>query len=163
MAINMSVMQYERRKGQELRSDMLTCDALHTRSDIFASIVVLITLVSIKLGFSFLDTIVAVLIAILITKSGIEILKHSSNVLCDASVIAEPNIAAVVNKVSGVKSVHGIRTRGRGDDIHVDLHVTIDAEMHVDDAHKLSHKIESILKKNISGVTDVIVHIEPSK
>jgi len=161
MAVNIFVMRYETKKGHELSSDILICDALHTRSDVFASLAVIGTLVSIKMGISVLDTIVASLIAILIAKSGLKILKSSSEVLCDGSVLSGKRIANIVNKIQGVKSVHNIRTRGRKDDIHVDLHVIINAKMHIDDAHKLSHKIESMLKGGILGVTDVIVHMEP--
>jgi len=163
MVVNIFVMRYENRRGRDLSSDILICDSLHTRSDILASMAVLVTLISIKAGFAFLDTIVASVIALLIAKSGIDILKKSSNVLCDANVLAKSKIANIVNGISGVKSVHKIRTRGRSDDIHADLHVIIDANMHVDDAHKLSHRIESILKEKIPGITDVIVHLEPSK
>jgi len=161
--INILVMRYERKKGQELSSDILICDALHTRSDVLASLVVIVTLISIKIGLSFLDTIVAGLIAVLIAKSGFEILRRSSDVLCDASALEKTNIVDVVNKIPGVKSVHAVRTRGRKDDIQVDLHVIINARMHVDDAHKLSHKIEATLKKKIHGITNVNVHMEPSK
>jgi len=161
--INVFVMKYEQKKGGELSSDILLCDSLHTRSDIFASFAVIGTLISIRMGFFLLDTIVASFIAILIAKTGVQILKTSSNVLCDGNVLATSKIANVVARISGVKSVHEIRTRGRKDDVHVDLHVIIAAKMHVDDAHKLSHKIESTLKKKISGITDVNVHMEPSK
>lgn len=163
LLINVAVMKYERRKGKELSSDILICDALHTRSDIFASLIVLGTLFSIKVGFSFLDIIVAGLIAILIAKSGFKILRMSSNILCDATVLERSRIAGIVNKIRGVRSVHNIRTRGRKDDIHADLHVIIDAKMNVDDAHSLNHRIQSVLKKKIHGITDVIVHMEPSE
>ena len=159
--INFFVMRYEHRKGHQLSSDILVCDSIHTRSDIFASLGVIATLVAVKIGFSFLDTIAASLIAVLIAKSGLEILKRSSDVLCDASVLSDAMIEGVVNKVPGIRSIHNIRTRGRKDDIHVDLHVKIDAEMHIDDAHKLSHKIESELKGQIPGITNVNVHMEP--
>lgn len=163
LIVNIFVMRYETKKGHELSSDILICDALHTRSDVFASLAVIGTLVSIKMGISVLDTIVAGLIAILIAKSGFEILKSSSEVLCDGSVLSRARIADIVSKIQGVRSFHNIRTRGRKDDIHVDLHVIIDANMHIDDAHKLSHKIESMLKSGIPGVTDVSVHMEPYK
>lgn len=163
MAINVFVMRYEHKKGHELTSDVLICDSMHTRSDIFASMSVLITLVSISLGFAYLDVIVASLIALLIAKSGFDILKMSSKVLCDGSVIAASDIEAIVGNIPGVKSIHNIRTRGREDDVHVDLHVRVDADTRVDDAHKLSHLIAGTLKGKLSGVTDVIVHIEPNR
>lgn len=163
ICVNILVMKYEHRRGRQLSSDILVCDSMHTKSDIFASLIVIVTLVSIKFGFSFLDTIVACIIAILIAKSGFDILKTSSDVLCDANVLAKQMIIDTVKGVPGIKSVHRIRTRGRSDDIHVDLHVIIDAYMRVDDAHELSHKIESVLKKKIPGVSDVGVHIEPGR
>lgn len=163
MLINIFVMRYERKKGHQLSSDILVCDSLHTRSDVFASLIVIGTLISIKAGFSFLDMIVASVIAILITKSGFDILKRSSSVLCDANVLAKSKIKGIVTNISGVKSVHKIRTRGRRDDIHVDLHIIINAKMHIKDAHQMSHEIEANLKDKISGVTDVAVHVEPTK
>lgn len=163
LVINIFIMKYEHKKGHQLHSDILVCDSLHTRSDVFASLVVIGTLVSIKLGFAWLDMIVASVIAVLIARTGLLILRQSSKVLCDATVLSEKQIADIVNKIPGVRSVHDIRTRGRKDDIHVDLHVIIDEAMQVRDAHELSHDIESILKDKISGITEVNSHLEPGK
>ncbi|MBU1913147.1 MAG: cation diffusion facilitator family transporter [Candidatus Omnitrophica bacterium] len=161
--INVVVMTYERKKGIELSSDVLVCDSIHTKSDMFVSSAVIVTLISTKLGFPMLDTLVALIIGVLIAKAGFEILKRSSDVLCDGEAIEKARIARVVNSISGVKSTHKIRTRGREDDVHVDLHVTVNTKMHVDDAHGLSHRISDILKEKIPGITDVIVHVEPSE
>jgi cation diffusion facilitator family transporter len=161
--INVAVMRYEYKKGTELSSDILVCDSIHTKTDIFISSAVIITLVSTKAGFPMLDTIVAFAIGILIAKAGFEILKKSSDILCDGEAIEKVKIAKVVSDVSGVKAIHKIRTRGREDDVHVDLHVTVNTSMHVDAAHELSHRISDTLKEKIHGITDVIVHIEPFK
>ncbi len=159
--INVVVMKYEYKKGSELSSDILVCDSIHTKTDIFVSSAVIVTLVSIKLGFPILDTIVAFAIGILIARAGFEILRKSSDILCDGEAIEKAKIAKVVSDVSGVKAIHKIRTRGREDDVHVDLHVTVNTSMHVDAAHELSHRISDTLKEKIPGITDVIVHIEP--
>ncbi len=161
--INVIIMKYEQRKGIELSSDILVCDSMHTRSDIFVSSAVIATLVSTKIGFPILDTLVAFVIGVLIAKSGFDILKKSSDVLCDGEAIEKAKIAKVVSGVSGVKAIHKIRTRGREDDVHVDLHVTVNTSMHVNTAHELSHNISDTLKEKIPGITDVIVHIEPFK
>jgi divalent metal cation (Fe/Co/Zn/Cd) transporter len=60
-----------------------------------------------------------------------------------------------------VKECHQIRSRGRGDDIHIDLHVLVDPEMDVHRAHHLSYAIENKIKRDFRGVTDVVVHMEP--
>src|SRR3989338_11651809 len=160
--VNAIVVKYECRKGAELSSDILICDSMHTKSDMLVSSAVIVTLVSAKLGFPILDTLVALVIGVFIAKTGFDILKKSSDILCDGEAVGKARIARVVNRVAGVKSTHKIRTRGREDDVHVDLHVTVDTRMHVDTAHELSHRISDILKEKIHGITDVIVHIEPS-
>ena len=65
--------------------------------------------------------------------------------------------------VRGVRACHKIRTRGRVDDIHVDLHVQVSPDMHVDKAHKISYEIEGAIRSGIQGVNDVVVHIEPKE
>lgn len=161
--INAVVMKYEYKKGRELSSDVLVCDSIHTKSDMFVSSAVIVTLISTKLGFPIIDTLVAFIIGVLIAKAGFDILKKSSDVLCDGEAVEKAKIARVVSGVFGVKAIHKIRTRGREDDVHVDLHVAVNTSMHVDAAHELSHRISDTLKEKIPGITDVIVHIEPSK
>lgn len=160
--VNIFVMSYEYKKGKELKSDILVSDSLHTKADIFISISVIIALIVIKLGYPILDPIVTMLISIFIAYSGYEILKHSSNILCDSVAnVDNKRIEDVVLSIDGVKACHKIRTRGREDDIYIDLHVQVKASMHVNKAHDISYKIEEALKKDISGVSDVVVHIEP--
>jgi len=162
MGINICVMIYERKKGKELRSDILLSDSLHTGADIFTSASVIIALVVIKLGFAILDPIVTVLISLFIAHAGYDIVKQSSSVLCDTAAILDVRkIEGIVLGTAGVKSCHKIRSRGRPDDVHIDLHVQVNPDMHVDHAHKLSYAIEEAIKKGIPEITDVVVHIEP--
>ena len=162
MIINFLVMRYEEKSGRRLRSDILIADALHTRSDIFISLSVIITLAVIKLGFPMLDPIATIVIAFFIAHSGYEIIKHSSRVLCDTAAIEDlKKIADTVLSVEGVQACHKIRTRGRPDDIHVDLHVQVKPDMRMKEAHNISFAIEDTLKKNIPEITDVVVHMEP--
>ena len=72
-------------------------------------------------------------------------------------------ITDIVLGIKGVKNCHKIRTRGRADDIYVDLHVQVNADMHIDNAHKISYAIEEAIKKEIPEVTDVVVHMEPKE
>ena len=164
MSINIFVMTYENRAGKRLNSDILVSDSLHTRADIFTSASVMVTMVVIKLGYPVLDPIVTMMIAFFIAYAAFSIARDSSKILCDEIVISDYNrIADVIMAVKGVKACHKIRTRGRADDIHVDLHVQVSPDMHVDRAHDISYRIEGAIKNCISGVTDVVVHIEPKK
>lgn len=46
---------------------------------------------------------------------------------------------------------------------HVDLHVLVDRDMHIDNAHKISSAIEEAIKREVPEVTDVVVHMEPKE
>ncbi|KPK98916.1 MAG: cation transporter [Omnitrophica WOR_2 bacterium SM23_72] len=164
MALNIAVMRYEHKKGKQLNSDILISDALHTRADIFTSLSVIITLIVIKLGYPVLDPIATIVISLFIAHAGFDIARHSSRVLCDTAVIMDDKrIADIVLGIKGVKACHKIRSRGRPDDVYLDLHVQVNADMHMDNAHKISYAIEAAIKKEIPGVTDVVVHMEPKE
>ncbi len=164
MAVNLWVMHYERKKGETLHSDILVSDAMHTKADIFTSLSVIITLIVIKLGYPLFDPIATILISLFIAHAAYGIIKYGSAILCDTAPIVDvEKIVNVVLGVKGVKTCHKIRTRGRPDDIQVDLHVQVNADMHIDDAHKISYAIESAIKKGIPEITDVVVHMEPKE
>ena len=161
LAINIAVMIYEKRMGVVLKSDILISDALHTRADILTSFSVIITLIGIKFGFPILDAIATLVISGFIAHAAVDILKESSRVLSDGVAIPIEEIKRIVLSIRGVEECHQIRSRGRGDDIHIDLHVLVDPEMHMHRAHHLSYAIENKIKRDFHGVTDVVVHMEP--
>lgn len=164
MLINFWVMNYERKRGQDLHSDILVSDAMHTKADIFTSLSVIIALVVIKLGYPILDPIATIFISLFIARAGYNIVKKSSAVLCDAAPIVDvKKIVDIVLRIKGVRACHKIRTRGRPDEIYVDLHVQVAPDMHIDDAHNISYTIEEAIKKDIPEVTDVVVHMEPKE
>jgi cation diffusion facilitator family transporter len=162
MVVNFFVMHYENKKGRELKSDILISDALHTRADIFISLSVIIALFAIKFGYPILDPIISMMIAIFIAYAGYGIMKTSSAILCDTAAILDvKQIVDIVLSIEGTKNCHKVRTRGRPDDIYVDLHVQVDNNTRIDAAHKISYAIEDAIKRSIPEVTDVVVHMEP--
>lgn len=162
VAVNIFVMTYENREGKRLKSDFLISDSYHTRSDILVSCSVIAALFAVKFGIPIFDPIVAGLIAIFIGYSGVEILLQTSKVLSDAAVVPPATIKKIVTDFDDVVNCHNIRTRGRQDNICVDLHIWVKPDMHIDKSHELAHSIEERLKKEIPGVREVITHIEPA-
>jgi cation diffusion facilitator family transporter len=162
LAVNATVMMYEYRRGKQLQSDILVVDSMHTRADIFTSISVIAALIGVKLGFPMVDPIITLVISGFITYSAFEIIRQESTILCDGIAIADTSkIKDVVCRMTGVKSCHKIRSRGRPDDVHLDLHVQVDENMIMRDSHRLSYAIEEEIINTFPGVTDVLVHLEP--
>lgn len=164
ITINILVMRYERRKGRELGSDILISDSMHTRADICTSLAVILSLAASWLGFTILDPLITMLISLFIGFSAFEIAKQGSDILCDTAVFLDDNrIKEIVLKVKGVRACHKIRSRGRIDDVHIDLHVQVNPDMHIDNAHQISYRIEEAIKTSIPEITDIVVHMEPQE
>ncbi len=159
--INLFVVWYERKKGKLLKSELLLSDSWHTMTDIFITLTVVAALIGISLRIPHLDSIFSIVIAAIIVMIAIRILKRSSDVLLDKAVIETERIETIVRKVDGVRDCHEIRTRGRADDVYVDLHVLVDNQMTVLTSHRLANIIEHNIRLEIPGVRDVVVHIEP--
>lgn len=162
LLINIFVSTYEYRKGKKLNSYILISDSLHTRSDIFVSIGVVIALICIKIGIpSVIDPIVSIGVSICIFHSAYEIFKSAIDILVDSAVIEEEIIVNVLKNIDGVKDVHNVRSRGSENNIYLDMHIMVEPNTTVDEAHNLEHEIESLFKRHINENTQVIIHIEP--
>jgi cation diffusion facilitator family transporter len=163
IAVNIFVTIYEKKKGETLNSEYLLADAMHTRSDIYASIGVVAGLIFIKLGFPMADPIVGAIVGMLVAKAGIDIIRESTETLVDRTQADITLIKEIVCKVDGVIECHEIRTRGAKNNVFVDLHVLVEPSISVEEAHKIADKVEEDVKKKMPDIVDVIVHIEPSE
>lgn len=163
MAVNIGVMVYETRKGREFGSDFLIADAKHTKSDIMATIAVIVSLILTKMGYPRADPVIGVIITVLIAKVGYDILKSASQTLVDSVCIDTYDVERVIKNVKGVRGCHDIRTRGSAQSIFLDLHVLVDPRLSTGKAHEIADNVESAVKHNFPSVTDIVVHIEPGE
>jgi cation diffusion facilitator family transporter len=160
ISLNFAVTRYEKKKGQALNSSLLLADAAHTKSDIFVSLSVLISLVAVKLGWPWMDGLVALVIVFVIGRTGWAIVCRASEVLSDCAVIDTIKVERIVLSVEGIQSCHKIRSRGSAQITHLDLHIQVDGRMPLEEAHYLSHLAQDRLSQKL-GIADVIVHVEP--
>jgi cation diffusion facilitator family transporter len=161
MAVNITVMRYERGEGRRLGSEILLSDAKHTSADLIVSSSVLATLVAVKLGAPILDVITAFMVSGFIAWAGLNVLRENMEVLADRAPVSDLDILTICRQVKGVEDCHRIRSRGRPDDIYIDLHVLLERQLSLEQAHDIASRIERGLKQHIHGVRDVTVHIEP--
>lgn len=163
LAVNIGISAYEYVIGKRLNSSILVADSMHTRSDIYASIGVIIGFLAVRMGYPMADPIVAVLITGLIVLTGLEIIKNSSAILLDKALIEESVIRRLAESVEGVCSCHRVRTRGSLGDMYIDLHIGVDSSLSIDEAHKIGIAVEEKIRNSIEGVKDVVVHLEPKE
>jgi cation diffusion facilitator family transporter len=163
LAVNMGVARWERRRGEELESPLLTSDATHTSSDVLVTLGVLTTVLLIHAGFGFADLIAALGIAGFIAWAGIGVLRTNLAYLADSARLDPERIVEIACTVPGVASAHKVRTRGMPGSIYVDLHIQVAPHLTVVEAHRVTHWVIDAIKRGFSGVRDVLVHTEPAR
>jgi len=161
MIVNLIVVRYESGRGRALKSEILLADSMHTRSDIYTSFGVVISLIAVWAGYPILDPIGGIVIAVFIARTGYTIALQTTSVLADHVVMAEEDIRSVVMAVPEVLGCHHIRSRGSADYTFLDLHVWFAADTTLFEAHRLSHVVKDRLLERFPYIADAIIHIEP--
>ncbi|HTV25723.1 MAG TPA: cation diffusion facilitator family transporter [Polyangiaceae bacterium] len=162
LAVNLFVVLYERHQAKTLNSSFLASDSAHTLSDVLVTLGVVVAVACIQLGQRWMDWLAAFVVAAFILVAGLRILSTNFHYLLDAAQIPAEAIDAVVRRVPGVASTHKIRTRGQPGAVRVDLHIQIAPHLNVVHAHEVTHWVIAALKREITGVIDVVVHTEPA-
>jgi cation diffusion facilitator family transporter len=151
-------------------SQALEADALHFSTDIWSSSVVILGLIFVWIGsrfpnLAFLekgDAIAALVVAVIVIFVSGEMGMRSIHALLDA---APKNgeyekIVEETKKIKGITDVHAVRIRSVGAGWFVDMHVTMDGNLTVNESHDITEKVE----EKILGIlpkSDVTVHVEP--
>jgi cation diffusion facilitator family transporter len=157
------LFHYTKRVGDLTRSKLLLANAWHHRSDAFSSIIVLVGIAAVFLGYPFADAIAAVLVALMIVKMGVSLVMESISELVDSSLPEEyvRDIRRVIKQAHGVQSIHLLRTRRMGEDAYIDAHIVVDSRISVSEGHMIGDRVRDDLKTEFDDVVDVLVHIDP--
>jgi len=154
--------------AQEEDSMALEADALHLKTDIYTSLGVGIGIVLIQLtGFIWLDSIVAILVALLIVKEAWELCRNALEFLMDRR-LSDDEEQEIINVIEKVKiecageiiDYHKLKTRKSGNIRHIDFHITVDPGLTVTEAHDIVGCLKKQLCEQLKK-TRVNVHIDP--
>ncbi len=162
LGINVFVAWYENRRGHELSSELLIADAAHTRTDVFITIGVLIGVLFARRGATWVDPVVAIVVAALIVRVAYQIFSRTVPVLVDERAIPERAIRHAAQEIAGVKSAYGIRSRGgHGAGVrYAEVTIAVDRDANVEAAHAIADQVEERLKRDLE-LSAVTVHVEP--
>jgi cation diffusion facilitator family transporter len=157
------IYRYTMVAARRLRSDMLMANAWHSRSDAFSSIVVVIGIAGVMLGYPYLDAVAAVVVAAMIAKIGFNLIRSSTMELIDTALDPEKikTIREHIYAINGVRSIHTLRSRKSAGDAFVDVHIQVDPRLSVSEGHQIGDAVRRRLMNQVDEVTDVTVHIDP--
>ena len=162
-ALNGGLSWYLIRRSKETGSIALEGDAKHLLSDVVTSVGVAGGLfVSQLTGWTQADPVIAIAVSVLILRMGGEIiLKSSRGLMDDHCPETEEKIEALLDRHrSNFVDYHDIKTRRSGTQVFAELHLSIDGEITVKEAHDFTDHLEEDLKKELPDVS-VTIHIEP--
>lgn len=164
MAINATVTIWERRAARKLRSDLLEADSRHTGSDVLVSAAVICGLLGEHLGLKGADAVVSLVVAAMVAWAAWGILREASLVLTDAAKDVKPQaLLSAVVAAPGAITAHNLRVRSSGGRNWVEVHVTVDPDLTVKQAHEVATGVEDAVRDEVGPETQVIVHVEPAE
>ena len=143
-------------------SNMLRANAWHHRSDALSSLIVAAGIGGSLLGFGYLDSVAALIVALMVVKVGGELAWQSLRELVDTGLAAEDleSIRQVILSISGVKTLHLLRTRRVGEQALADVHIIVDDRLSVSEGHQISEMVRAKLIREIASLADVMVHTD---
>jgi len=154
---------YTRKYAKIINSNALMADAWHHRSDALSSIGSLIGIVGSMLGFKMLDSIASIIICLFILKVAIDIFRDSINKMVDRACDNETieNYKKIIKKIKGVKRIDLIKSRLFGNKIYLDVEISVDGNLKLIDAHKISHKVHDKLEASDKKIKHCMIHVNP--
>ena len=160
--------RYTVRVGRNLNSQALIANAWHHRSDAFSSIGTIIGIGgAIFLGekWRILDPIAAIVVSAFIIKVAIDLIKPCVDELLERSLPAETEkqILDIIALYPEVSSPHHLRTRKIGNHIAIEVHLRMDGNVTLENAHASATLIEKRLRDEFGPDTHVGIHMEPIK
>ena len=168
IAVKELLYQYTRVKGKHLCSPALEANAWHHRSDALSSIGAAVGIGgAILLGhrWTVLDPLASIVVGAMLVKVAWDLLRPSFGQLTDSSLSAETEarMLEVITSVEGVSDPHNLRTRQIGNRIAAEVHIRLDGNLTLDQAHEIATEVERRFRDRFGRDSHIIVHMEPKK
>ncbi|MBR5930230.1 MAG: cation transporter [Prevotella sp.] len=160
------VYQYSMAKAKKLNSQAVEANAWHHRSDALSSLGTALGIGgAIFLGqrWTVLDPVASIIVGIFIIKVAIDLLRNGIGDLMEQSLpeAVEEEILRLVGELPGVDEPHDLRTRRIGNHYAIELHILMDGNLSLCDAHDKASEVEDLLRERYGKDTHVAVHVEP--
>jgi len=153
--------QFSLRAGKKINSQSLIADGWHHRSDALVSLLVL---VGIFIGryFWWVDSIMGFVVSLVIFYTTYTILKESISTLIgeEPSKDFEAEIRKIVtNSISHDVELHHLHSHKYGDNRELTFHIRLPVDMRLEDAHKITEKLEKKIREEMN--IETTIHVEP--
>ena len=164
--VNVGVAAYSRHAARVSGSIAIAADARHLMTNVVQAVAIGAGLVLVAItGRHIFDPIVALLLAAFLLWTAAIIFRSALRELIDTS-LPDETLAIVedclAHESHGMRGFHALRTRKSGRETYIDLHVLIDPELSVREAHRMVEHLEADLRTSVPGAI-ITVHVDPDE
>jgi cation diffusion facilitator family transporter len=168
IGVKETLFRFVLHESRHVDSSAMQTDAWHHRADAITSAAAFIGITVALVGgegYEHADNWAAIAAACFIGFNGWRLLRPALNDLMDAAPDREliEQIRAVAQIIPGVAGVEKTYVRKMGYQFFVDMHIEVNPQMTVENAHRISHEVKNKVREQIPSVLDVLIHIEPAK
>lgn len=161
-----AVFRYSMVKARQLNSQAVEANAWHHRSDALSSIGTAVGIGgAIFLGqrWTVLDPLASIVVGAFIVKVAVDLLRNGIGDLMEQSLpdAVEEEILQMVASLPGLVEPHDLRTRRIGNHYAIELHILMDGDISLREAHDKASEVEDLLRNHYGEDTHVAVHVEP--
>jgi cation diffusion facilitator family transporter len=160
LALNIALATWQRMWARRLRSDILFADASHTFADVLTTIVVIAGWQLSAMGYLWLDRVCALGVSALVFYLAYSLFKRALPILTDEFALDPELLSSSILGVDGVQQVNRVRSRWIGEDKSIDLVISVDPGLSINDSHDIATAVEMLIEKKF-GVSDISIHVEP--
>lgn len=164
IAVTLTLVAYQRYVIRHTGSLVVSADELHYRSDVILNASVIFSLaISIATGWPYADPLFGIGIGLWIIFGAWQVARKALVQLMDQELpdADRARIRAIAQAHPQVTAVHDLRTRAAGPTAFIQVHLEMDGDMTLADAHRVSDEVEAALLKAFPH-TEVIIHQDPA-
>jgi cation diffusion facilitator family transporter len=161
--VNGAIALVLQREAKRVHSEALAANAKHLLTDVWTSVGVVIGVLAVVVtGWTILDPLIAIVVALNIVRTGLQVVNRSVSQLMDERLpeAEEKKILDVFDAHPEVLGYHRLRSRRAGFGRFAEVDIFVDSASSVHDAHDLVKVLEKDMLETLPNLV-VTIHVEP--
>ncbi len=164
LILTLALIVFQRYVAERTNSQAIRADAAHYTVDVITNVSIILTLIIVALsGLGWFDTLAAIAVATYLLLNAYKLAKNAVALLMDKELddSIREKIEKLVLNCSHVEGLHDLRTRDLGGQYMFELHLELDGELTLFEAHKYSDEVENRIRQ-IFPNAQIIIHQDPA-
>ncbi len=165
VALKLTLTIYTHRIGNKTQNPSIIALAQDHRNDIFSASAVVIGVVMSRLGYHWVDPAAGVVVAFVILRTGVSILRESADDLMDTvpGKTLQAQVEEILSQIPTVHSIEEMQAHRFGQYFVINITVLVDGKITVEEGDRVSDHIETAIMQGVDYVRAVHVHFHAYK